>query len=682
MKKLAFLALSIVAAAGCSGQETAETEAAAAAREPSNVPVGVTSSQLKAFDTLRATTKDSWTWMQHETFKTPMHLSTSRSTHAEKVLARGGDAFKTTIELVAQHKELFKMRNPALELAAKKLDVDELGMTHARFQQMTHGVPVAGAELMAHYDAEGRVTSIDATYVPNLHDIDVQPKLATAEALALVKSHILTESVIDEAALEQDGEGKLVVYVPTETAAAEAEARLAYQFTVRAIEAKDPAIWVTTVDAKTGAILHKYNNLQTIQGSGVGVLGEQKTFEVAPNGTGFLMTDAASGVQIKTYTAKNVQTTPGTQLTSTSATSWDTGVTGAGAAVDAHFNASIVFKYYKDHHQRNAIDGAGGAMISTAHFGSAYDNAAWDGKGMLYGDGGQIFKPLSASVDVVGHEFTHGITEKTSALVYDAQSGALNEAVSDIFGAFIEHSLKPGNQNWIMGEDIVKAGTGLRDMQNPAAGGDPQPAHMTKFVNTQQDNGGVHINSGIINNAAFLMTVGGTNPVSKTNVAFGIGWEKSEKIWFRANTKYFQQTTSFGAAAQGVLQAAKDLQLTANEINIVDCAFKATGVAQGTCGAIVNPQSTTPGTGTGTGDGTGTGGTDGTTTGDGTTDGTGDTSGDEPAKPKATRRRAVVQENSGCSVSSTSGATDLGPLAGILAVVLGLGAGRRKKKVS
>src|SRR6185295_2487257 len=178
-------------------------------------------------------------------------------------------------------------------------------------------------------------------------------------------------------------------------------------------------------------------------------------------------------------------------------------------------------------------------------------------------------------------------------LRYQNQSGALNEAVSDIFGAFIEHVAKPdATKNWIIGEAIAK-GSAIRSMSNPAAGG--QPAHMQQYRQTQQDNGGVHINSGIVNNAAYLMTAGGKNPVSNVEVKYGIGWEKSEKLWYRANTKYFLATTSFGGAAQGVLAAAKDLGLTANEQAIVDCAFKATGIAQGTCSTIVDPQSTTPG---------------------------------------------------------------------------------------
>ncbi len=667
MKKLAFLALAIVAAAGCSSTQDGA---------PSPVPVptdGVTSAQLEAFKILEASTNQSWTWVQHEELKTPMHLSAPRA--GKLLLTKGKSAVDVTLAVLDEHKALFKMREPAHELAVKRTDVDELGMTHARFQQMVHGVPVAGAELMAHYDEVGHLTSIDANYVADLDGVDVNPVFAASDALTMVKADIVSRSAASEASLETTEE-KLVVYVPND---ANLKApRLAYQYKVHAMTAAEPAIWVVTVDAKSGDILHRYNNLQTVQGQGSGVLGDMKQFEVSnATGGGFVMTDASSGVQIRTLTADQQQVR-GSSVTSDSQNSWDTGVTGAGAAVDAHFNAAAVFKYYKEKHGRNAINGTGGALISTVHFGKAYDNAAWDGTGMLYGDGGQIFRALSVSLDVVGHEFTHGVTEKTSNLVYENQPGALNEAVSDIFGAFIEHSVKPDPvNNWKLGEAVVKSGGPLRDMKSPSSVSQPQPAHMSKFVNTQQDNGGVHINSGIINNAAFLMTVGGVNPVSKVEVKFGIGWEKSEKLWYRANTKYFLESTNFGQAAQGVLQAAKDIGLTENETNIVDCAFKATGVAQGTCATITDPQSTTPNI-PGTDDTT----DDGTGTAPGADDGTGDPAGDGTTDEGTTattkkKRRMITQTSSGCNAAGGHG--DFGAIAGMAAVVLGLAAKRRKK---
>jgi bacillolysin len=679
MRKLAFLALALFAV-GCS-TGTTDSSGSNEVAAPAVGDPGVSPAQVRAFEKLQLDTGARWTWLQHETNNTPMHLSGSRT--GKVLLVAGKTPAQTTVDFVEHYRDLFKMTDAAAELSLSKAEVDPLSMTHVRFQQVSHGVPVVGAELSAHYDAQGRLTSIDANYISGIQDLDVEPKISAklAHDVALADVVATTKNVDESKLISSDG--KLVVY-----ASGARPAALAYEYTVRAIFGAEPAIWVLTVDAKTGEILHRYNNLQTIGATGAGVLGDTKTFEVVQSGSTYAMSDSSRGVSISTYSANGQQSGPdqgAVAVTSSTLTSWDRGV-GPGAAVDAHVYAGVVFDYYKKVHARNAIDGAGTPMLSTVHFGQAYDNAFWDGSGMSYGDGGQLFKPLSAGLDVVAHEFTHGVTGATSNLNYQGQSGALNEAVSDIFGVFIEHSFLPDPvKNWTMGERIVLGTTGMRDFKTPANG--DQPGNMSVYVNTQQDNGGVHINSGIVNNAAFLMTMGGTNPVSKTNVAFGIGWEKSEALWYRANTKYFMSTTNFAQAAQGVMQAAKDIALTENEQNIVDCAWKATGVVQGTCATLTDPSATTPssrspGTSTGTDPAAG---ADGTTTGGTSAGAADDTSGTDTGststpKKKTTRPGLAAQDSAGCSVSRAHGTTDFGPLAGLLAAVLGLGAASRRRR--
>lgn len=635
MKKLVFPALALIAAVGCSDAERAEP-----------IPAqDVTTAQRMAFDRLEATTGREWRWLENETLHTPLHLSAARV--GAPVLVRGADPVATTLGVLAEHRALFRMRDPGVELAVKKTETDALGMTHARFQQLTHGVPVIGAEMMAHYDPSGHLASIDANYVADLDGVDVDPAFDRDAAREKVVAEIVAATGATRDELEP-GDVTLVV----------AGRRLAYQLTVRALEATMPAIWRSTLDAKTGEIVKRVDDLQAVQGTGTSVLGKTMTFEVTASGTSFVMTDSSAGAEVRTYTAKQKKTTPGIELASGTATSWDTDVTGAGAAVDAHVNAAAVLKYYKTVHQRNAVDGAGGALLSTVHYSSAYENAAWTGTGMIYGDGATIFKPLSAGIDVVGHEFTHGVTQATSALVYEDQAGALNEAISDMFGCFIEHSVTPdATKNWQIGELITKAGTPLRDMTNPNNGYDPQPAHMSQFLSTQQDNGGVHTNSGIMNNAGWLMTAGGANPVSKVNVAFGIGWAKSEQLWYRANTTYFQTTTNFVQAAQGLLQSAKDLGFTTNEQNIVDCAFKAVGVAQGTCETITDP--TLPAVAATTSS---------STAADGTHSSRGSEAGD-PTVAAPVRQRAVVT-TSGCNAAGTSQEGGIFLFLGLLALAL------------
>jgi MYXO-CTERM domain-containing protein len=658
-------AFALALVAGCGAGEVEKTS------DPSGVgaiPETATPAQSRAFAELQASTGEGWRWLQNPTLGTPAHLSTDRLGAA--VLAKGEDPAVRSLAFLEANKELFRMRSASSELVLKRAIVDSLGMTHTRFQQTVEGVPVASREVFVHYDAAGRIVSIDADYVPGLdaRAIDLVPALTEDEAL----SH--AESELPATDRFEPGPGRLVVYAPDGAATA----KLAYEVAIRANENGKLAIWQTTIDAKTGSVLHRYDNLQTVQGSGQDVLGQTKTFEVTAQGAGFVMTDQANGVQISTTTARTAQVEPGTLISSTTATSWDTVTVGAGAAVSAHVNAENVFNYYKGHHARNAIDGQGSPMLSTVHYGKAYDNAAWDGTGMLYGDGGLEFIPLSLALDVVGHEFTHGVTGASSNLDYQGQSGALNEAVSDIFGCFIEHTTQPDPvKNWTIAESIVKSGGPLRDLTKPESVADPQPGHMKEFVTTQQDNGGVHTNSGIINNAAWLMTVGGVNPVSQVAVKFGIGWDKSEQVWYRANTTYFKQTTDFGQAAQGVLQSGKDLSLTPNELAIIDCAFKAVGVSQGDCSPItdpsVTPQSTSP---TGA---SGTAGTTGPGPGGAPAAGGGTATAETAAAP-GTHKRAVTTTETTCSASAIGRGevSPPSPWAALLGVLFALGARRRR----
>ena len=181
---------------------------------------------------------------------------------------------------------------------------------------------------------------------------------------------------------------------------------------------------------------------------------------------------------------------------------------------------------------------------------------------MIYGDGdGVTFRGFAAGLDVIAHELTHGVTQNSSVLTYKGENGALNEAVSDIFGCIVEHAFEPDpTNNWIIADRIALGAKGRRDFAHPGLGGPKQPAHMMEYVHTQQDNGGVHVNSGIANNAMYLMTMGGTNDVSGITVPAGLGWDKASQAWYRANTQYFMQATDLrGGRAGQRSAAAKDL---------------------------------------------------------------------------------------------------------------------------
>ena len=490
----------------------------------------------------------------------------------------------TTIHFVAAHRDRFKLRDARKSLSLKRTETDALGMTHARFQQTVRGVPVIGAEIAAHYDREGRVAAMHSTVEDDL-DLDVTPSVEretsrrTAIEDALARTPDLTEPELEV----EDG------------ALAIEDGKLVWSWRVRAVTSATPAIWAIRVDAKTGAIASHYNALNLDEATGKGSLGDTKKIEVTKQGAGFVMQAVVDGVTISTFDAQTKDVRPGNLVSSESLDQWD------AAAVDAHFYAANVVKYYKERHARNSIDGVGGSLVSTVHYLDKLNNAFWDGRQMSYGDGdGVTTRSYAASMDIVAHELSHGVTERTSNLQGPGMPGALNEAWSDIMGACFSHFVKPDPlKNWVHGLDKQIApiiATPARYLADPSSVGDP--AHMDDFLTDQQDNGQVHANSNIVSHAMYLMTAGGTNRRSKVAVKYGIGFEKAEKIWYRANTQYWLTKTTFEQAAQGVMQSAKDLGLTPNEQNIVECGFKAVGIVKGECAELTDPspQTTTPDT--------------------------------------------------------------------------------------
>ena len=206
------------------------------------------------------------------------------------------------------------------------------------------------------------------------------------------------------------------------------------------------------------------------------------------------------------------------------------------AATEAYDGLGATWQLWSQAYDRDSLDGKGMPLLATVHYGRNYDNAFWDGSQMVFGDGdGVIFERFTSSLDVIGHELAHGVTEHTAGLLYQGQSGALNESVSDVFGVLVkQHSLGQTAEqaDWLVGAELLNPsvqGRALRDMRNPGTayddprlGTDPQPAHMDDYVDTRDDNGGVHINSGIPNRAFVLaaLAIGGN------------AWEAPGAIWY------------------------------------------------------------------------------------------------------------------------------------------------------
>jgi Zn-dependent metalloprotease len=203
---------------------------------------------------------------------------------------------------------------------------------------------------------------------------------------------------------------------------------------------------------------------------------------------------------------------------------------------EAYDGSGDTYKLYFDIYKRNSVDGNGGELVSSVHYGKNYNNAFWNGGQMVYGDGdGTLFRSFTSSLTVIGHELSHGVVQYSGGLIYQDQSGALNESYADVFGCLTEQ-YKLGQEvhesDWLIGKGLFGPniqGEALRSMKGPGTayndsliGKDPQPYHMSEYVSTSSDRGGVHINSGIPNHAFYLLAV----------YLGGKAWEKAGQIWY------------------------------------------------------------------------------------------------------------------------------------------------------
>lgn len=212
--------------------------------------------------------------------------------------------------------------------------------------------------------------------------------------------------------------------------------------------------------------------------------------------------------------------------------------TGDTATDEAYDGLGDTFDFWLETYGRNSIDGAGMPLRGVVHFGDLYPNAFWDGQRMVFGDGdGQVLGVMTGSLDVIGHELGHGVTETEAGLEYWGQSGAMNESLSDVWGSLVKQyklHQDAAAADWLIGSEVWTpniSADALRSMKSPGdayddplVGKDPQPAHMDQYVETVQDNGGVHINSGIPNHAFYL---------AATEIG-GFAWEVTGRIWYEA----------------------------------------------------------------------------------------------------------------------------------------------------
>ncbi len=265
---------------------------------------------------------------------------------------------------------------------------------------------------------------------------------------------------------------------------------------------------------------------------------------------------ASAGMQRSVFDAEHNESLPGTLVRGEGAPS-----NGDVAVDEAYDGLGATYGFFDAAYDRDSIDDEGLPLQATVHFSEHYNNAFWNGNQMVFGDGdGELFNRFTISLDVIGHELVHGVTQDETGLIYLNQPGALNESLSDVFGSLVKQyklGQTAADADWLIGDGLFTSqvqGVALRSMKapgtaydDPVIGKDPQPAKMSDFVYTTRDNGGVHINSGIPNKAFYL---------TATSLG-GNAWERAGRIWYDTmrNSKV-RQTTGFRRFAGVTVEVA------------------------------------------------------------------------------------------------------------------------------
>ncbi|WP_328873933.1 M4 family metallopeptidase [Streptomyces sp. NBC_00287] len=504
---------------------------------------------------------------------TPVQLTAAARTALIKQAAAEAPTTADEIGLGAKEK-----------LVVKDVIKDADGATHTRYERTYAGLPVLGGDLIVHETASGKTEGVTkatkaAVKVADL-TADVTKASAEKQALKAAKAEGSTKSAADKAP-------RKVVW------AASGTPTLAYETVVGGFQHDGtPQELHVITDAQTGKKLYEWEAVQT--GSGNSQYSGTVTIGTSLSGSTYQLNDATRGAH-KTYNkARATSSSAGTLFTDADDT-WGTGAassssTSQTAAVDAHYGAQVTWDFYKNVLGRNGIKNNGVAAYSRVHYGNAYVNAFWSDSCfcMTYGDGEGNTKPLT-SLDVAGHEMTHGVTSNTAGLNYSGESGGLNEATSDIFGTAVEFYAANTKDvgDYLIGEkiDINGDGTPLRYMDQPSKDGSSANYWSSSLAGLD-----VHYSSGPANHFFFILSEGSgaktingvsyNSPTYNGSTVTGIGRDKAVKIWYKALTEYMTSTTNYKGARTATLSAASALYGSGStEYNAVAAAWTAVNVS-------------------------------------------------------------------------------------------------------
>jgi Zn-dependent metalloprotease len=515
--------------------------------------------------------------------------------------------------------------------ARVRTESDKQGYTHERFQLYEQGIKVEFANYTLH-SKDGKLVSMNGEYY-DIENVKTTPSLSAQEAFnkALSYTHA-TEYLWEKPqdAIEMGYEkpkGELVLLPDMEQQGEKRttdKVHLAYKFDIYAT--KPLSRGDLYIDAETGKALfynatikHLNDNVHAKKSSSLTNATKEtsaskiaivaanaetrysgtQTIQTTLSGSSYILSDTSRGLGVQTYNSARTATYPTTNFTDA-----DNNWTAAeynntnkdNGALDAHWGAEKTYDYWSTVHTRNSFDDAGAKIKSYVHYNlvaagySSNNNAFWNGSVMTYGDGtGTGGFDILTSLDVAGHEIGHAICTYTANLAYQKESGAMNEAFSDIWAACIEYHSAPTKSIWLVGEDIERRSghVALRSMSDPNAEGQPDTYGGTNWVNVNctptnnNDQCGVHTNSGVLNHWFYILSVGktGTNDLGNAYSVTGITVDKAEKIAFRLEDFYLSANSTYANARTSGIQSAIDLYGAGSaEVIATTNAFYAVGV--------------------------------------------------------------------------------------------------------
>jgi Zn-dependent metalloprotease len=514
---------------------------------------------------------------------------------------------------------MMKLQSQEIQFDLVAHQKDDLGFDHMRFSQEYKGVKIYGAEVIAH-GKNGEFDFLNGNYRSSI-DVNTIPTLDQDQAMAAMiqdrGTAVQYKNFMGPMAILMQDTKELVVF------SYEGKDYLAYHITTYRHLAERMEYFV---DAHTGNIIHKHESLCKLHkhkavsdkmedeaelflppndgvatANALDLFDQNRTINTYQVGSTYYMIDGSRDIfssapsQLPNdpegviWTIDAFNTSPQNDNFKYDHIKSGNNAWNNKTGVSAHFNGGKAFEYFRNVHNRKSINGQGGNIISLINVadenGASMGNAFWNGQAMFYGNGDSDFKSLARGLDVAGHEMTHGVVQSTANLEYRGESGALNESFADIFGAMIDRD------DWLIGEDVVKTSSfpsgALRSLQDPHNGGNSlgtpgyQPRVYSERYTGNQDEGGVHINSGIPNWAFFKF-------------ASAVGKEKAEKVYYRALSNYLTKSSKFVDCRVAVVKAATDLYGTA-ESDAAKKAFDEVGILGDSGGSYENDANLNPG---------------------------------------------------------------------------------------